>query len=231
MTNIEYAHFVEATGHSIPEYWIEGTFPTEKATHPVTGITPKDAKVYCKWLSQETGKSYRLPTEWEWEWAATGSQGWRYPWGDQFDKDNCNTEEAAIGETTPVGSYLAGINQYGMADMSGNVWEITQGYISPLLSLNTVLLAIVVVLLIVYALNYIVIIKDSLGELVLLVLLGIAAISLAFIMKILPFPIIKEDIKSLVTTVTTQVPKRPVKVDHERQRQEQRAWSDPACAW
>jgi len=130
VTNIEYARFVEATGYRVPEYWVEGTYPTEKATHPVTGITPKDANAYCKWLSQETGKSYRLPAEWEWEWAATGPQGERYPWGDQFDKDRCNTKEAAIGETTPVGSYLAGINQYGMTDMSGNVWEITQGYIS-----------------------------------------------------------------------------------------------------
>jgi energy-coupling factor transporter ATP-binding protein EcfA2 len=130
VTNTEYARFVEATGHRIPKYWIEGTFPIEKATHPVTGITPKEAKEYCKWLSGETGKVYRLPTEWEWEWAATGPQGQRYPWGDQFDKNMCNTKEAAIGETTPVGSYLAGISQYGITDMSGNIWEITQGCIS-----------------------------------------------------------------------------------------------------
>ena len=129
VTNIEYARFIAATGHRTPEYWREGTFPTEKATHPVTHITPKDAKAYCKWLSQETGKAYRLPTEWEWEWAATGPMGQRYPWGDQFDKDRCNTKEAALGKTTPVGSYLIGVNQHGMTDMSGNVWEITQGYI------------------------------------------------------------------------------------------------------
>jgi hypothetical protein len=128
VTNIEYARFLEKTRHHTPKYWIEGTYPTEKATHPVTGITMKDAKAYCAWLSQETGKTYRLPTEWEWEWAATGPQGWKYPWGNQFLRNKCNTKEAATRETTPVGSYLYGTNQYGLTDMTGNVWEITQGY-------------------------------------------------------------------------------------------------------
>jgi energy-coupling factor transporter ATP-binding protein EcfA2 len=127
VTNMEYARFVEATEHRTPNYWIEGTYPTEKATHPVTGITIEDAEAYCKWLSKETGEIYRLPTEWEWEQAATGPQGLQYSWGDQFDKNKCNTNEAAIGKTTPVGSYLAGTNQFGITDMVGNVWEITQG--------------------------------------------------------------------------------------------------------
>lgn len=132
VTNIEYAQFVAATGYRAPEHWVEDSFPSEKATHPVTGINLKDANAYCKWLSRETGKNYRLPTEWEWEWTATGSQGWSYPWGEQFDKGKCNTSEAGIGETTPVGSYLAGVSQDGVADMSGNVWEMTQGYFSSL---------------------------------------------------------------------------------------------------
>ncbi len=135
VTNIEYARFVEATEHRAPKYWLEGTYATEKATHPVTGITAQDAKAYCTWLSRETGATYRLPTEWEWEWAATDPQGQQYPWGKQFDKDKCNTEEAATRETTPVGSYLAGTNPYGQTDMIGNVWEITQGY-TPSLSLK-----------------------------------------------------------------------------------------------
>jgi Sulfatase-modifying factor enzyme 1/NACHT domain len=130
VTNIEYERFVRATKHPVPTNWSKGTYSVEKATHPVTGITPKDAEMYCKWLSQETGKIYRIPTEWEWEWAATGFQGWKYPWGDLFDANKCNIYESGIGETTPVGSYQLGINQFGVTDMSGNVWEITQGYIS-----------------------------------------------------------------------------------------------------
>lgn len=96
-------------------------------THPVIGITSKDAKAYCKWLSHKTGHTYRLPTQWEWEWTAAGPQGWKYPWGDQFDKDRCNTKEANVEGTTPVGSYLAGNSLCGASDMIGNVWEISSG--------------------------------------------------------------------------------------------------------
>ena len=125
VTNIEYSQFVEATGRRAPHYWKEGIFPREEATHPVVGITRQEAKAYCKWLSYKTGNRYRLPTEWEWEWAAASPHGWKYPWGDQFNKDRCNTEESGIEGTTPVGSYVAGNSLYGASDMSGNIWEIT----------------------------------------------------------------------------------------------------------
>ena len=127
ITNIEYASFIKATKHPYPQIWIEGTYPIEKATHPVTGITLEDAQRYCQWLSEVTGTKYRLPTEWEWEWAATGHQGQKYPWGDQFDKKKCNTENAMIGETTPVGSFLAGASEFGATDMIGNVKDLTLG--------------------------------------------------------------------------------------------------------
>lgn len=78
-------------------------------------------------MSRNTGNRYRLPTEWEWEWAAAGPHGWRYPWGDQFDKDRCNSAESDVEGTTPVGSYLAGNSLWGAMDMSGNVWEIASG--------------------------------------------------------------------------------------------------------
>lgn len=128
VTNVEYARFVTATGHQVPKQWIEGVFPIEKATHPVTGIASRDARAYCRWLSQATGEQYRLPTEWEWEWAAAGPQGWTYPWGDEFDEQKCNTKESLLGETTPVGSYLSGVSKSGATDMSGNILEITEGY-------------------------------------------------------------------------------------------------------
>lgn len=127
VTNMEYYRFIEATQHPAPISWKEGTFPREEATHPVTGITRKDAQVYCAWLSARTGKKYRLPTAWEWEWAAAGPQGWRYPWGNQFDPDKCNTKESRNEGTTPVGSYVDGNSFCGASDMIGNVWEITLG--------------------------------------------------------------------------------------------------------
>jgi formylglycine-generating enzyme required for sulfatase activity len=130
LTNREYSQFVEATRYQAPPYWKEGAFPHEEATHPVVGITKRDAEAYCKWLSDKTGKRYRLPTEWEWEWAAAGPHGWEYPWGDQFDKDKCNTTESGSEGTTPVGSYVTGKSFCGASDMSGNVWEITLGVLA-----------------------------------------------------------------------------------------------------
>ncbi len=127
VTNIEYYRFIEATQHPAPISWKEGTFPREEATHPITGITRKDAMAYCAWLSAKTGKKYRLPTTWEWEWAAAGPQGWRYPWGNRFDPDKCNTKESGNEGTTPVGSYIDGNSFCGASDMIGNVWEITLG--------------------------------------------------------------------------------------------------------
>jgi hypothetical protein len=112
-------------GHRAPKYWKQGTFPPEKATHPVVGITKQEAEAYCAWLSSQTGKQYRLPTPQEWEWAATGPQGQQYPWGKRFDQGRCNTKESGIGETTPVDRYVSGKSFCGAKDMSGNVWEMT----------------------------------------------------------------------------------------------------------
>lgn len=124
ITNLEYSRFVEATGYKAPAYWIEQTFPVEEATNPVVGVTPKDAVAYCKWLSRQSGKHYRLPKSYEWEWAASGSAQCAYPWGDEFDKDKCNTKESGLGRSTPVGSYFVGNSSFGITDMSGNVNEI-----------------------------------------------------------------------------------------------------------
>ncbi|HLW03879.1 MAG TPA: SUMF1/EgtB/PvdO family nonheme iron enzyme [Ktedonobacterales bacterium] len=142
VTNIEYSRFVEATGYQKPKHWQEGIFAPEEATHPVTQIEWEGATAYCEWLSSQTGKRYRLPTEWEWEWAAAGTEGRQYPWGDAFDTAKCNTSESGIGKTTPVGTYLEGISPFGVSDMSGNVWERTDGYLSssnyPMMALNLV---------------------------------------------------------------------------------------------
>ncbi|MBK8049172.1 MAG: SUMF1/EgtB/PvdO family nonheme iron enzyme [Anaerolineales bacterium] len=96
------------------------------ANHPVTGVTWDEANAYCRWLSEMTGRRYRLPTEAEWEKAARGDDGRRYPWGEAFDPANCNAAPAGRGAVAPAGSYSPrGDSPFGCVDMAGNVWEWT----------------------------------------------------------------------------------------------------------
>ena len=122
VTNEQYNAFTKAKSMKHP---VDGW--EKKKDHPVVRVSWKDAMVYCQWLNAllqaelPAGLILRLPTEAEWEKAARGTDGREYPWGDKFDKNNCNTSE---GGTTSVGSYSSrGNSPYGCADMSGNVWE------------------------------------------------------------------------------------------------------------
>jgi toxoflavin biosynthesis protein ToxD len=93
VTNQEYRGFVDATGHEKPAAWPGGTYPEDKANHPVVRITHDAAVAYTEWLARETGRPYRLPSEKEWEKAARGTDGRLYPWGNTFDPSRCNTLE------------------------------------------------------------------------------------------------------------------------------------------
>ena len=144
------AYDQELPQHSLtlPGYWI-GRFPVTVAqwkvfvnesgyksdtkslqdpdSHPVRYVNWNDALAYCQWLSEKSGLPVTLPSDAEWEKAARGQDGRIYPWGNQFDKDKCNTSESGINNTTPVGKYSpAGDSPYGCADMAGNVWEWTR---------------------------------------------------------------------------------------------------------
>jgi len=123
VTNREYQAFVRGAGYRPPEGWDGDEYPPGKGDHPVVNVIWRDAVAYCRWLSQETGRPFRLPTEAEWEKAARGSDGRQYPWGNEFDPAKCNTRESGPGETTPVGQYPDGASPYGALDMAGNVWE------------------------------------------------------------------------------------------------------------
>ncbi|GAB4265165.1 MAG: hypothetical protein Kow0080_05060 [Candidatus Promineifilaceae bacterium] len=127
VTNEEYARFVEAANHPAPAYWVNGRPPAEKSDHPVVEISWDDAQAYCKWLSQQTGHPFRLPTEAEWEKAARGTADARiYSWGNTWEKFRCNSSEDDLKETTPVTRFEGWQkNPYDVADMLGNVWEWT----------------------------------------------------------------------------------------------------------
>gem|GEM_PF-869070 len=108
------------------------TFPKGKGDHPVVLVSYEDAVAFCKWRTKKENLSedeaYRLPTEIEWEKAARGNGGWKYPWGDDFDKERCNTSESDNGGTTSVMQYPGGVSPFGCWDMAGNVWERTSSW-------------------------------------------------------------------------------------------------------
>ena len=126
VTNAQYQKFVQATGHRIPDHWRNGQIPPEKAQHPVVNVTWNDAAAFARWVGK------RLPTEAEWEKAARGTDGRRYPWGNQFVPGKCNTRESRNHDTTPVAEYAPqGDSPYGVADLSGNVSEWCADYYDP----------------------------------------------------------------------------------------------------
>jgi len=94
-----------------PTYFGDPAF----AQYPVVSVNWDQAAGFCQW---DSGK--RLPTEAEWEFAATGGDGRRYPWGSDFDLAFLPGKE---GDTQPVGSYKAGASPFGIFDMAGNVLE------------------------------------------------------------------------------------------------------------
>ena len=121
--NHDFAMFVEMTGHPIPLQWNDPNFA--HPDQPVVAVNWFEAVKYCDWLSNITGRRFRLPTEAEWEWAVRGGQeGFLYTWG----KEPPNVRDAynrrwrgRIEGPLPVGQGLP--NPFGLYDMSENVHE------------------------------------------------------------------------------------------------------------
>lgn len=116
-TNADYARFVAATGHKVPQHWSQGAPPDDVLNHPVVFVTWNDASAYASWAAKS------LPASKQWEKAARGERGDIYPWGSQMTAAKCNVRESGIGSTTPVDRYHSGASPYGIYDLCGNVWE------------------------------------------------------------------------------------------------------------
>lgn len=119
VTNVQYARFLAATGHRPPSNWKNGKIPAGELLRPVTMVDWFDAEEYARWAGE------RLPTEAEWEKAARGTDGRRWPWGNVMDPARLNTYYSA-GSTTDVDHYKNGVSPYGVFDMAGNVEEWVQ---------------------------------------------------------------------------------------------------------
>ena len=137
--------WLQKSGQTTPVLWDDPRW--NQPNLPVVGVTWFEANAYCEWLTERVASgelrigseaqptirnsqfAIRLPTEAEWEkaatWDAERKQKRVYPWGDTFDPDKANTYEGQnpIGSTTPVGIYPHGASPCGALDMAGNVWE------------------------------------------------------------------------------------------------------------
>lgn len=127
----EFGEFIRDGGYQRREYWRDGGFgefnepddwdrQAQYQNCPVTGVSWFEASAYCAW------KGCRLPTEAEWERAARGAAGGKYPWGNEppLDPSRANYDhDKAPGRVTPVGLYPTGDTSDGVCDILGNVWE------------------------------------------------------------------------------------------------------------
>ncbi len=144
VTNGWYEKFVRDSGYQKKEFWSKEGQKWLKHTKqeqprylderkwrcpntPVVGVTWYEADAFTKWLTvfRNDEYIYRLPTEEEWQAAAAGLGGREYPWGD-WEEKVCNTSEAKIGKTSPVGIFAKGRTpETEIYDLGGNVWEWT----------------------------------------------------------------------------------------------------------
>ncbi len=146
ITNRQYAAFIAATGHPPPDVdrktwkgyglvhpyartrrhaWTNGRPPEGRDEHPVVLVNQQDARAYARWISERTKSHWRLPTEAEWEKAARGVDGRRFPWGRAFDAARLNSHDRGPFDTLPVDRFPSGVSPFGLVDPAGQVFEWT----------------------------------------------------------------------------------------------------------
>jgi len=122
VTNAQFALFLKKSGYkpkdptNFLKHWVNGRPPAGQENHPVVWVNLEDAAAYARWAGK------RLPTEVEWQYAAQGTDGRQYPWGNELGSERCNNK---IGKTTAVDTHPSGASPFGVEDLVGNVWQLT----------------------------------------------------------------------------------------------------------
>ena len=130
VTNAEFKKFLDAThyhprdDHNFLRDWKNGTYPEGLANKPVTWVSLEDARAYAAWAGK------RLPHEWEWQYAAEGTDGRNFPWGNTWKPDDVPVPDRSRDLRGPddVNAHPQGRSPFGVEDMVGNVWQWTDEY-------------------------------------------------------------------------------------------------------
>ncbi len=131
VTNAEFKKFMDATkylpkdDHNFLKDWKNGTYPAGWENKPVTWVSLEDARAYAAWAGK------RLPHEWEWQYAAQGTDGRTYPWGNSWDAQAVPVPEKGHDLPGPnnVDAHPKGASPFGVMDLVGNVWQWTDEYL------------------------------------------------------------------------------------------------------
>jgi gamma-glutamyl hercynylcysteine S-oxide synthase len=131
VTNAQFRKFMMAThyrpkdSHNFLRDWKQGAFPAGWDNKPVTWVSLEDARMYAAWAGK------RLPHEWEWQYAAQGTDGSLYPWGQKRDTTLIPPADTTrnMREPTDVTAFPKGVSPFGVMDMTGNVWQWTDEYL------------------------------------------------------------------------------------------------------
>ena len=130
VTNAEFKKFVDAThfhpadDHNFLRDWHDRSYPESWAAKPVTWVSFEDARAYAAWAGK------RLPHEWEWQYAAQGTDGRWYPWGNYWDPTAVPEIDkgSTLGTPAEVIAHPKGASPFGVMDLVGNVWQWTDEY-------------------------------------------------------------------------------------------------------
>ncbi|HVY73708.1 MAG TPA: SUMF1/EgtB/PvdO family nonheme iron enzyme [Puia sp.] len=118
------AHYEPKDKYNFLKDWVNGTYPAGWANKPVTWVSLEDARAYAAWAGK------RLPHEWEWQYAAQGSDNRLYPWGDKMDPARMPAPDSSrtMRPLTDVNAFPGGASPFGIKDMVGNIWQWTDEY-------------------------------------------------------------------------------------------------------